>query len=76
MHFYCFLGFLNPMTQKRIPKQVTIKNRIISPFGQKYAKVLYRPRPFQRAQICEDWSLGTGDMWRQLNFHKVKNIHI
>jgi hypothetical protein len=37
---------------------------------------LYRSRPFQRAQICEYWSLGTGDMWRHRNDHKVKDIHI
>jgi hypothetical protein len=24
-------------------------------------RLLYKARPFQRAQICEDWSLGT---WR------------
>jgi hypothetical protein len=32
-------------------------------------RLLYRPKPFQRAQICEDWSLGTGDMWRQREKH-------
>jgi hypothetical protein len=38
--------------------------------------LLYMLRPFQRARICEDWSLGTGDRWRTRNCHKVTIIHM
>jgi hypothetical protein len=63
---------------KTCSKKVTIKNRIISLFGQNFQllRLFYRPRPFQRAQICEEWSLGTEDMWRQQNCHKVKNMSL
>jgi hypothetical protein len=27
-------------------------------------------------QICEDWSLGTGDMSGQVDCLKVKNLHL
>jgi hypothetical protein len=58
--------------------QETIQNRIKSPQSQRRVKVilslLYIPRPFQRYQLCEDWSIGhRGDtVWGD----KVKNIHI
>jgi hypothetical protein len=42
---------------------VTIKNQKISAFS-----LNYRPRPFQRSQKCEDWSLGT---WR----YEVSDIY-
>jgi hypothetical protein len=39
-------------------------------------RTIYGPRPFQRVQICEDRSLGTGDMSGQGDCLKVKNIHL
>jgi hypothetical protein len=69
-------------------QQVTIKNRMISPFQLCFfaisasissylgLKTIYVPRPFQRVQICEDRSLGTGDMSEQGVCLKVKNIHL
>jgi hypothetical protein len=38
------------------------QNQIMSSFG--ILRLLYRPRNFHRAQIYEDWSLGTRDKWR------------
>jgi hypothetical protein len=37
-------------------------------------RLLYRPRPFQRAQICGDRLLGTGDMIEASDCLKKTNI--
>jgi hypothetical protein len=43
-------------------------------FWVKYVlRTIYRPGPFQRAQICEDRSLETGELSGQRNCLKVKN---
>jgi hypothetical protein len=39
-------------------------------------RTIYGLTPFQRVQICEDWSLGIGDMSGQGDCLKVENIHL
>jgi hypothetical protein len=64
MIFYGLLEFFIKIRTANSFKNTT-SNDLKSNNKPSWSKLrsLYRLRPFQRAQICEDWSLGTGDIW-------------